>query len=370
MKASVLEKLSIKQKMRYLRVFIAFIMIIASMLVFFTLEEIELKYNNLQNNATAGAIYTLEIEKDLNYVSRISRDIMLGNSYDKNLEKLISKVEAIKKNFSNLEEISNNDSINLISNAKESTYKFLDKSLEMMKNLNQEEISKNTASIYAKYKQELTPYAELSRKNFENVLHLKRENFNTAKKDMHTKISNYKTTVVFYGFVTTLLIFIFASFIQHSILSALSSFTQIIEKVSNGIFIDTRIEVVDETELGIMGGSLEKLIYQMKNFIYEIDISINNAVKGDFKRAISNEGMLGDFVDSIALIQSSISVMQNQENQKQRDILNSQLSVMSIEVNESLSVIQKDLEKNISNLKTVTRTTKDAATLSDSSRLS
>lgn len=368
MRIDSLEKLSIKHKMRYLIVSVTLAIVFASVFVFSALEKIEAYYNYLQNSATASALYALEIEKDLNYVSRTNRDIMLGNDYSSNIEKLTKKIAVIKKNFNNLEEASDSSSLPLLVNAKDSTIIFIDETLKMMKGLNKDTITQNTSAIYADYKEKMTPYAESSRVNFENMLRLNHKTFDIAKKEMHTKIVFYKTTVLVAGFVIALLIFIFANYIQNSIASALNSFTNIIEKVSNGIFIGTKIEVVDDTELGIMGSSLKKLIHQMEAFINEINTSIDNATKGNFKRVISSDKMHGEFISAIDFVRSSIAVMHEQEKQKQKQILNSKLSIMSIEVNESLNIIQNDLEKNIENLKKVTNKTKDAAILSDNSR--
>jgi methyl-accepting chemotaxis protein len=122
------------------------------------------------------------------------------------------------------------------------------------------------------------------------------------------------------------------------------------------------------TELGIMGSSLDKLILQVETFIHEINTTIKNATKGDFSKPLSSEGMHGEFVDAMVMVKSSIDVMHEQEFKKQRDALNSELSKMSVEVTESLSVIQTDLNNNINNLKQVTNATKNAATLADDSR--
>lgn len=345
--------------------------IFASIFVFFALSKIESDYNDLQQNATAGAMYTLEIEKDLNYISRTSRDIMLGNSYDKNMAKLEERTKQIKKNFAELEKISDPESAPFIAPAKESTFAFLDNTMVMMKTLGQmdkDAIAANSISIYAKYKKELTPYADASRESFEKVIETKRKRFEATTEQMHSNILFFKTAVMISGLAVAFLIFLFANLVQRSITSALASFTRVIERVAEGNFADTHIDTTSGSELGIMGQSLEKLISQIETFIHRIYRSIGNATRGDFTVPLTADGMHGEFVQAIELVKNSIAVMQEQEEKKQRDALNSELSKLSVEVTESLALIQENLEHNITNLKNVTQATKEAANLSDNSR--
>jgi methyl-accepting chemotaxis protein len=156
--------------------------------------------------------------------------------------------------------------------------------------------------------------------------------------------------------------------IQKSIISALNSFTSVMEHVSNGNFNNIKIDTTPNTELGTMGCSLSKLIIQIETFTHEIYNSINNAANGDFSKPLKMDSMHGDFAKAISLIKNNIDVMKEQDVIKKRDALNSQLSKMFVDVTESLSVIQKDLSNNINNVKEVTNVTKEAETLADDSR--
>ena len=135
MNTSLFERLSIRQRMTYLVLSVTAAVVFAAVFVFFALSKIESDYTQLQQNATAGALYTLEIEKDLNYVSRTSRDIMLGNSYDKNMVKLQERSEKIKKNFAELEKLADSESESLIAEAKRTTFAFLDNTMALMQTL-------------------------------------------------------------------------------------------------------------------------------------------------------------------------------------------------------------------------------------------
>lgn len=363
-------RLSIKQKMRGMIISIIVAVSVASIFVFYAFGNIEKDYTKLQNEATNASFLTLEIEKELNFVSRLSRDIMLANNYEKNINLLKKSIDNIEKNFSNLEKIPDSQADNLIQKAKKSTSVFLGETYALMEKIDPDTIEQNTFVIYGEYKERLTPYAQASRVEFQKVIDIKKENFTIAIEKMHNEILFFKFFVLICGLSVAVLIFIFASLIQKSIISALKRFTDIIQKSADGVFKGNSIEVIPNTELGIMGGALEKLLKQLERFIDEINRSISKASQGDFSRAIDAEGLHGEFVDAIELIRKSIAVMQEQDIKKQRDQFNSQLSVLSIGVNESLHLIKEDLDKNIQDLKNVTQTTKDAAALSDNSRSS
>jgi methyl-accepting chemotaxis protein len=365
----ILHHLSIRQRMRYLVIAATFSVVGASIFVFFALSSIESQYETLQNKSTQGALLALEIEKDLNYVSRTSRDIMLGGNYDKNMGKLSEHIEKINTAFAKLEETSTDqESKTLIDHAKKSTTQFLENSYAMMKSLDADTITSNSIDIYAKYKKELTPYADASRDDFLQVIKIKQTALQSASTKLDNEITFYKLFVLICGITVAIVIFAFASFIQSSIITALESFTRVIKKVAEGNFSDTHIDASPGTELGIMADALQQLLEQIENFISQINTSITNATHGDFSRPIMDTGMHGAFVDAIGRVRESITVMKDQELKKRRDAMNAQLSHLNIQVTESLGVIQHDLHNNIQNLKEVTSATKDAATLADNSR--
>ncbi len=363
-----LKRWSIKQKMGGMILSITLAVALASIFVFIAFSKVEENYNLLQKNTINASFLTLEIEKELNFVSRLSRDIMLANNYEKNMHLLESTIETIDKKFLALEQIPDGEAVELIAKAKQSTLIFLEQTFAMMKNLDPKTIKQNAFGIYKGYKEQLTPYAQASRQEFEKVIALKNSKFQESIEKMHKQILFFKFFILFCGLGVAVLIFLFATLIQKSITSALKEFTAVIQENAHGIFKGREIERTQGTELGVMGDALEKLLTQIERFTDEIHRSIGNASKGDFSRPIKTEGLEGEFHEAIELVAQSIKVMQSQESKKKRDGFNAKLSVMSIRVNESLDIIKDDLEENIGQLKEVTQKTKAAATLSDDSR--
>lgn len=256
----------------------------------------------------------------------------------------------------------------MIKEAKESTLTFLNNTYNMMKTLDPDTIAANASTIYKVYKHDLTPFANASRDSFEKVVEFKQKQLQKGSDSMHMQITFYKYFVLVTGIIVAIIIFVFASMVRRSITSAVEKFTEVITRVAHGNFKETHIDAASGTELGVMKGALDKLIYQIKDVIYQINTSISGATNGDFSHVLSRDGIHGEFVTAIDNVDNSIKVMLEQEKKKRRDALNSKLSQLSVQVTESLSVIQDNLHHNIEDLKGVTRATKAAATLADDSR--
>jgi len=360
---------SIAKKMNYLIAMATLAIFGATIFVFFSMSRIESQYAHLHNNSMTSALNTLRIEKHLNYVSRTTRDIMLGGNYNKDISKLKHSIETIRESFNTLEGLMKGDpSLGLVMDAKSSTMLFLDNSLNMMHNLTPQQIQNDTSSIYKQYKNDLTPFANASRTSFKKLVTLKEKELTNDSKNLEGEITFYKYLVLVAGIIVGIVVLIIATIIRKSITDGISRFTQLIAHAARGDFSRKCDSLSKETELGIMGRNLSDLLQHVGNLISEINETITEASRGIFVKQISSEGMEGEFAVAIENVSKSIDVMKEQHNKGRRNAFNARLSENSINVSESLTVIQDNLKTNISNLKEITSATKSAAELSNNSR--
>jgi methyl-accepting chemotaxis protein len=363
------ENMSIKKKMNYLIIMATVAIFSATIFVFVSMTKIEHEYDHLHKSSMIAGLTTLEIEKNLNYISRSTRDIMLGGDYTKGIEKLETTIEEIRNHFNTLETLMSNDSsLSLVQEAKSSTMLFLDNSLIMMQSLSTDEIENKTKEIYAKYKTDLTPYANASRTSFKKLVELKSSELEKDSASLETEILFYKYLVLIAGIIVGTVVFIIATLIRKSIIQGIEKFTQLISFSSKGDFTHECHACTYDTELGMMGKNLSQLLEHVKNLISEINTSITDASQGVFTHKMSSANMEGEFVIAIQNVSKSIDFMKEQNKKVMRDSFNSKLSVKSVNVSESLSLIQNDLKTNISNLKNITSATKSAATLANESQ--
>ena len=363
------DKMSIQKKMNYLIAMSAVAIFGATTFVFLSMTQIENEYKHLRSNSMSTGLSTLKIEKSLNYVSRTTRDIMLGGDYDKDMSKLEESISNISKHFKSIESVMAEDaSLHLVKEAESSTMLFLENSLEMMKRLTKDEIQNETSRIYKKYKHDLTPYANASRISFQKLVKIKEKQLDSSSEALEFEIMFYKYLVLVSGIIVGGLVLLIATLIRKSITSGINKFTKLISFAAKGDFSRKCDNSSRDTELGVMGAGLATLLMHVDNLIKEINGTITDASQGLFTHKISSTGMDGEFVRAIESVSQSIDFMQEQHLKSQQDAFNSKLSAKSVNVSESLSLIQEDLKTNIQKLKNVTNETKSAADLANDSK--
>ncbi len=363
------QKLSIYKKMNYFIAMVTISVFSAAVSIFLAMGHIDNQYEHLHKNSMIGGLTTLTIEKNLNYVSRLSRDIMLNGSYDKNVANLEKTIHEVESGFVTLEKLMEKEgSLGMVQEAKNSTMLFLNNTLTMMKKLTPKEIEENKTQIYANYSKELTPYANASRESFKKLVDLKSKELENDSVSLGKEINFFKYLVLIAGIIVGLVVLVLATIIRKSIISGINDFTSLIGYVAKGDFSQRAAATDKETELGVMGYELSKLIGHTKDLIREINTTITDASKGVFTHNISSDGMSGEFVDAIESVRKSIEFMKTQNTKAQRDVFNSKISTKSVNVSESLSLIISDLSSNINDLKTITSATKSASELAINSR--
>ncbi len=170
------------------------------------------------------------------------------------------------------------------------------------------------------------------------------------------------------GLLVGSVVLVVAMLIRNSIIRGIEHFIEMISYPVRGDFSHECTDCNADTELGLLGMQLSQLVRNISTLIEEINTTISDASKGLFTRTISSHNMEGAFVEAIKNVSKSIDFMKEQDTKVKRDAFNAQLSVKSVQVTESLTLIQDDLETNINDLKNVTDATRTAATLANDSR--
>ena len=364
------EKMSIQKKMSYLVAMITFAIISGTIFVFITMTQIGEEYDHLRYNSMSAGFKTLNIEKNMNYVSRNDRDIMLGGNYDKDIKEIKISIATIRKDFEELQKTAQGDAAaeKLVNDSKKSTIFFLNNAFTMMSKFTPEQIKNNKEENYYNYHTTLSPYAQESRKYFKKLVASKETELKNASENLDNQIMFYKWFALISGLTVSFLMLIIAILIRNSITKGISKFTTLISQAAQGNFTEKHTVIGTQTELGIMGTSLNSLLESVETLMHEIHSSITHASQGNFDRRISAEGLNGEFVIAIDSVANTIDFMQEQYDKAAHDSFNARLSEKSINVSESLTVIQANLKSNINNLKEITSATQSAAELSTSSR--
>ena len=363
-------KLSIKEKMTLLTSIILIVLVGAAGFTYYALNNMQDEFTRLKNSEIAATLTIYDIEKRMNYISRNDRDIMLGGNRVKDLKELQENIQAITKNFEKLETITaNTPDAHLLKNAKTSTLEFINNAYAYVSSLTPDAIKNHTSLTYQKYKQKLSPLAIQSRKYFKSFVNKKKTQFQKNIQKMNDSIKYYKLFVLFSSIVIIILLLFISTKISKSIVSSINNFKDLMNEATNGNFSHKeRIETDNKTELGQMGISLKLLISRVEMMIQGINTTISNASQGNFSTQLECNTFVGEFSLAIQNIKKAVAIMEIEHKKAQRDAFNAALSVRSVNVSESLTVIQSDLKTNIDYTKDITQSTREAAQLATESR--
>jgi len=361
---------SIKNQMWILTIVITVSLVGAAGFTYYALTSMEKEFTKIKEKLIETSLSIYDIEKRMNYISRNDRDIMLGGNLEKDKQELRENIAAIKQNFKKLETILQNDvDFELLKKAEDSTMRFITEAYKYVDSLSKEEIQNNTTAIYQTYQQKLSPLAAQSRKYFQEFVKDKRNAFQEEMDKMAQNINFYRMFVPFASIAIVIILLLLTIQIRTSIVSGINRFKHLIEVASRGDFSKKdQIRAQGDTELDEMGRALKTLIEHIETMIHEVNHAITNASKGDFSKTIDTTNMHGEFLIAIQNVAKSIEFMKEQYKKGLRDSFNAQLSVKSVQVSESLTVIQDDLKKNIDAIKNITNATQYAAEKANTSR--
>lgn len=149
---------------------------------------------SLHQHEITTKIETIKIARDVNYVSRLTRNIMLGSDYDDDIRELKATVDTIATSFDALAKATRSASDqDLVEQARVDTEAFVGNCLERMERL--KDIPANQRNnAYKNYRIEATPLAMKSRASFRAIIQNADLHFEMGNK--HFEKTIYRTLTV------------------------------------------------------------------------------------------------------------------------------------------------------------------------------
>lgn len=193
-----LQRFSVSTKMNTITLMFAFIIVLSAIGFVAAAQSLKDDFESYEQRSLVGVKTVLETEKDLNYFSRLSREIMLGGNFEKNYSKALETRKAVIENFSIIQKLaSNRKEVELYENAYKSTAIFLDASLELLATAKNGEAS--LVNVYKTYKHKYTPLAEESRKHMDSLVLSKMIEAEERQKAFKNKIYTWEILSVICG---------------------------------------------------------------------------------------------------------------------------------------------------------------------------
>ncbi len=265
-------KFTIKKRLTILAVFIICFGVLVSVWQSYRLTYIEGSFKLYQSTAIEGKVNILQISRDMNYCSRLSRSIMLGDNYNKNFNKLLNRINDIKVSFKAL----NNSVIHLpaekqsellkiIQVSQQDTIAFLDDGLRRMRELGKTDRSqqiRNTA--WRDYKATASPLANKARASFKQLVKFEEGLAEKITKTTQESISDTEVEGSIIMGLAILIVTIILILISNSILTPL---TQLKEKIDLYSDIDKQ---TSEDELTTFRRAFDRMLERMNSMLHQV----------------------------------------------------------------------------------------------------
>lgn len=241
------------------------------------LFNLEKQFHQIRVEALNGQIASLAITRDINYVSRLTRNIMLGSNIEKDLKKLDARINEIQKNFVMLEHSAvDADEQQLVSKAKAAALGFVQDGRRFAREL--QNVSKEERfKAYSAYGKSATPLAQESRKYFGKLVKQKDALYTGAVNAFDKEITRIIWTEVGTASVIALLMITISCLLLRAILKPLQRATDFTMQIAEGNY-DTTVAVDSfDVEIASMITALDTMAKNLKQSKNDAKIQADNA---------------------------------------------------------------------------------------------
>lgn len=200
--------LSLSLKTKFVLIGLLLFLFIGSIIVnqMYSRAAIDREITEIMNTKVQAKITTLEITANTNYISRLTRNIMLGSNYDKDMKKFYKRQKAVKEAYKRYDSFKlTPEQMSVVLQAKKASEDFIGKCQEILENgksLPPAERNK----LYAVYKVEATPPAVESRKYFGQLIKFIDEGYETSINTFMADMSKGTVIINIFSFAALLVI--------------------------------------------------------------------------------------------------------------------------------------------------------------------
>lgn len=251
------------------------------------------KFNEYDKAGVSSQKYILSISRDMNYVSRLSRSIMLGDNFDKNYSLLETRIEDIYGHFENLEDslrlISDSNARNqlnqLAGNSRQATKAFLEDGRARMQQLKSiERTPEVLQAAWASYSKGASPFANKARSSFKELVKVEERTRGDVQQAAISSMSDMKQQLILFTVGSFVLGGLILFFVARTILHSLSSLTESIENIERNSDLTQRTQVASKDEFSVLSNAFNRMLDKFQ-------ASINSVSNTSMQLAKSAEGM-------------------------------------------------------------------------------
>jgi len=350
------------------------IVIIGIFLIIWQSARLSQIHNNFllyEKTAVAGEVNVLQISRDMNYCSRLTRSIMLGDDFDKNYQKLLQRIENIKGHFSRLKssiEPLDGSQKSILTNAilasEKDTMAFLNDGVRRMNELGQSDFSQQVLNeAWENYRQTASPIANKARASFKKLIALEKELNSKIVQQAEDSISETELYTVVMMIIGITIVVAFTLLVARSILQPLRKLKENIQYIEQNSDIHKRINLENNDELANVANAFDRMLEKFQTILLQVQQSITQLTDSSQTLASTAESTSNNLKEQQQETQHINQVMNSLDNTvmsivENTERANSAVNAATEESNEALAVVEKTTE-------TIGRLEKDVSSTSE-----
>jgi methyl-accepting chemotaxis protein len=265
----LLKKLSVKVRIAGLTIILLGCMVFLAGFFLVDLDHIDSNFEEYTQAAVPAELLTLKINRDMNYVSRLTRSIMLGDDYDKNMGRLDSRIADIYGYFSELREVVGGVSdpelasqlIELIEASEKDTRAFLEDGRQRMQTLGSVERTPETLQeAWLAYGKAASPLANSARASFKQLTGLIDEELELIFDSTRRSIELARSATTIAIVVALVLGAVLAYLIAASITGPLGRLARVVQEIQHDSDMTRRTDIPGNDEIAVVGRALDQML--------------------------------------------------------------------------------------------------------------
>ncbi|MDP2561435.1 methyl-accepting chemotaxis protein [Psychrobium sp. 1_MG-2023] len=311
--------ISVKSKLNLLSGVLLVLIVVISLFSLMQLKSVKSHFMQYSKSAVPTEVGTLKISRDTNYVSRLTRSIMLGDDFDANMTKLTQRKNAIEGHFTALSKDAQsiNDAqgrsrlLSLTEKSKTSTLKFINESIVLMQWIGADADASKLQQAWQKYKSEFSPLAAAARKDFSALNELinseKKRIYKSSADTVESSISVSISILV----VSVIIGVVLSQLFSKSIITPLTVLRTSIERIAANSDLTVRTDISNKDELGTVSQAFDSLVAQFHQTLEQVVIAANNLSESSSALAESSANT-SDYVNSQRAETEMVATAMNQ----------------------------------------------------------
>ena len=295
----LLTHMSIKARLAF---FIITLLLGNGLLLIVTQSNLNDTDENFQEYVQAGVpgkMLSLMIKEDMNYVSRLTRSIMLGDDYDKNMDKLNKRLERIYANFNQLKQVAEHISTKEIAQKIEisidestsDTQAFLEDGRILMLGLKDKDRSAELLQqTWNTYRKQATPLANKARKSFGDLIKMLDEQMESSFNVVDESLDYVVEITVILNVIIIVVMVLIGILTSRSITQPLARLKQTMVDIETNADLTQRIDLKGKDEISLVAQATDRMLNRLHDSILEVASAANSLAEssGSMKLITAN----------------------------------------------------------------------------------